>query len=138
MDIGDTLTRVWNDLIGRANGPFDFRLILQPTMASIFAIRDGLRDAREGHQPYFWTLFKDAPHRRERLKSGWKSVRNVFVFALVLDVVYEFIVFKRFYPAESLIVAVVLALVPYLLIRGPVNRIARRSHRKDRRTDRAA
>jgi hypothetical protein len=29
------------------------------------------------------------------------------------------------YPEEALIVAICLALLPYLLLRGPVNRIAR-------------
>jgi hypothetical protein len=43
----------------------------------------------------------------------------------VIDGVYEFIVFRRFYPGEALQVAIVLAIVPYLLIRGLANRIAR-------------
>ena len=45
--------------------------------------------------------------------------------AIVIDVVYQFIVFRWFYPGEALVVAFVLAIVPYLLVRGPVNRIAR-------------
>ena len=34
-------------------------------------------------------------------------------------------VFRWIYPFETLLVAFLLACVPYLLIRGPVNRIAR-------------
>jgi len=45
--------------------------------------------------------------------------------AVLMDLVYEWIVGRWFYPLETLIVAVVLAIVPYLVIRGPVNRIAR-------------
>jgi hypothetical protein len=43
-----------------------------------------------------------------------------------MDVVYQIIVLKTFYPVEALIIAFLLAFVPYLLIRGPVARIARR------------
>ena len=42
-----------------------------------------------------------------------------------MDVVYQFIVLKTFYPGEAVIVAVALALVPYVLLRGPIARIAR-------------
>jgi len=36
-----------------------FRLLLQPGVATFFAIRDGLKDARECEPPYFWGLFTD-------------------------------------------------------------------------------
>jgi hypothetical protein len=38
----------WEDLIGRLGGPITFRLILQPSIAVILAIRDGLKDAKAG------------------------------------------------------------------------------------------
>ncbi len=49
----------------------------------------------------------------------------VFVLAIVFDGVYQFIVFRMFYPGEALTVAIVLAIVPYLQIRGLANYIAR-------------
>ena len=42
-----------------------------------------------------------------------------------MDVVYQLIVLKTFYPGEAVIVAIALALLPYLLLRGPIARIAR-------------
>jgi hypothetical protein len=45
------LTRFVSDLIGRLTGP---RLFLQPAVAGFFALRDGLKDAREGRPPHFW------------------------------------------------------------------------------------
>ena len=45
--------------------------------------------------------------------------------AIVIDGIYQFIVCRWFYPGEAIITALILAFVPYLLIRGPVNRIAR-------------
>jgi hypothetical protein len=55
-------------------------------------------------------------------------VAKVFIMAVVIDFIYQLIVFRWFYPGQAVIVAVVLAIVPFLLIRGPVNRIVRRSH----------
>jgi hypothetical protein len=57
-------------------------------------------------------------------------VGRVFVFAIVMDAAYQLIVFRWLYPVEALLVAVILALVPYLLIRGPVNRIAKMISKK--------
>ena len=57
------------------------------------------------------------------IRDGWKSVGKVFVLALVLDVVYQIIVLRFVYPGETLLVAFVLAIVPYLILRGLVNRL---------------
>jgi hypothetical protein len=117
------ITRVLEDLIGRVRGPMHFRLIMQPLMAIVFAVRDGRKDAREGKAPYFWALFTSPQHRRELLRSGWKSVGKIFIIALVLDAVYQYISVRWLYPVEALAVAIALALVPYILLRGPVNRL---------------
>ncbi len=50
---------------------------------------------------------------------------KVFIMAVLIDAVYQYVELAWFYPGEALITAFVLAFVPYLLIRGPVNRIAR-------------
>ena len=111
------------------HGPLTFRLIIQPIVAATLAIRAGLKDAREGSPPYFWAIFTDPVQRRNLLREGWKAVAKVFVVAVIIDFIYQIIVFRWFYPGEALIVGAILALLPYLLIRGPVNRIARRWHR---------
>jgi len=122
--IDHTLTRVAENLVARVTGPMKFRLLLQPAMATFFAIRDGLRDARECKPPYFWGLFTDKGERDSMLKDGWKSVGKVFILAVVLDVVYQLIEHRwTVYPGEAVLVAIILAIVPYLVIRGPVNRI---------------
>jgi hypothetical protein len=122
----DGLERMVENLIGRLDGPMHFRLFLQPATALFFGIRDGLKDAREGKPAYFWTIFSNPAQAKELLKSGFKSVTRVVIFALVMDAIYQIIVSHWFYPGEALLVAFILAFVPYLLIRGPVNRIARR------------
>lgn len=40
-----------------------------------------------------------------------------------LDVIYQIIVFRKLYVLETLIVATVVAIVPCILFRGPINRV---------------
>ena len=84
----DVLSRVWENLIGRGGGPLALRLILQPTMAVILAIRAGLKHAREGRTPYFWSILSNPAHRHDLLQEGWKDVGKVFILTAVLDVIY--------------------------------------------------
>lgn len=121
----DILYRIFENLTDRVSGPMKFRLILQPLMAITFAILDGRKDAQEGKPPYFWALFTNPGHRRDLLQNGWKSVGKIFIIALVLDAVYQYIELRWFFPFEALLVAFILAIVPYLALRGPANRILR-------------
>jgi hypothetical protein len=130
MTIHEFFARVWEMLIGRADGPLTLRLILQPTVAVILAIRAGVRDAREGRPPYFfWSVFTNPARRPDLLGQVRKDVGKVFIIAIVLDVIYELIVYRWVYPGQTVIVATVLAIVPYLLILGPVTRAMRRLRR---------
>lgn len=122
----DMWTRLADNLIDRVSGPMKFRLVLQPLMASIFAIRAGLKDAKAGRPPYFWSLITDPAHRADMMRDGWKGVGKVFILALVLDVVYQIIAEHFVYPGEAIIVACLLAIVPYLLLRGLVTRLTRK------------
>ena len=126
----DLFLRMWENLGSRIGGPMTFRIILQPTMAALLALRAGLKDAREGRPPYFWTMITDPTQRGELLREGWKAVARVLALALIMDAIYQLIVLRWFYPGEALLVATVLAIVPYILIRGPVNRLARRWKRR--------
>jgi hypothetical protein len=122
------LSRDWWDLLGRADGFMTFRLILQPVMATLLALRTGWKDARAGRAPFGWAVVSDPAHRRYLLRQGWQDVGRVFVLALVLDVIYQVLVLHWVYPGELLVVATLLALVPYLIVRGPANRIAAHLH----------
>ena len=98
----DNFQRMWSDLIDRPRGPMAFRFILQPSMAAITATRDGL----------------GGPTAR-RLDA----TARIILLGLAMDVIYQVMVFKMFYPVEALIIAILLAFVPYLLIRGLVVRV---------------
>lgn len=121
----DMSTRFWHDLLARPSGPFAFRFLLQPTMAAIAAIRAGLVDGRTGRSPYFLALWTEPDERRQRLHEGLSATARIFLLGLVMDAIYQFVVLKKFYPGEALVISVVLAVVPYFLIRGPVARVAR-------------
>lgn len=123
--MGDILMRIAENLADRVSGPMSFRLLLQPVMAGIFAVIAGLRDAKQGKPLYGWALLHDSAHRVEMLKDGWKSVGKVFALAMVLDAVYQLYVVRGVWLGELLIVALVLAILPYLILRGLVNLIAR-------------
>jgi hypothetical protein len=115
--------RVWQDLMSRPAGPLKFRFVLQPSMAIFHAVLSGLKDNREGKGAFFWDIFVDPVHRRELLKDAWKSIKYLFFFALGMDCAYQIIVLRRVYPFEALVVATFLAIIPYLLVRGPINRM---------------
>jgi hypothetical protein len=125
--VEEALRRGWEDLVGRPGGPMSVRLILQPAVAIILAIRAGMRDARDGQPPFLWVVWSNQGRRRELIRQGWKDVRNVFILAIVLDSIYQVIVHSGIYALELLLTATILALVPYVIVRGLVTRLARRS-----------
>jgi hypothetical protein len=124
------LHRMWDDLIARPSGPLAFRFLLQPVMAAIIGVRDGLKDAQTGRSPYFWTVLSQPDKRNARLREGAWATSRIILLGLVMDAIYQFKVFGTFYPVEALIIVLVLAFIPYLLIRGPVARIARWRNRR--------
>ena len=101
-----------------------------PTVVTILAIRAHLRDVREGRPTVLWSFFRSSTERRRLLRSGLKDIGKVFIVACVLDTTYQILVLPSFHPGEVLVVAVMCAIVPYLLVRGPVTRIARLLYRK--------
>lgn len=117
--------RFWTDLVERPSGPMSFRFLLQPVMAIIAAWKDGTRDAATGSSPYFWTVLTDPAQRKDRLLEGLGATGKILAIGLAMDLAYQAIVLKHFYPAEAIVIAVVLAFVPYLLLRGPFARYAR-------------
>jgi len=121
------LSTYWADFIERFDGPLHFRLFVQPLMAILFAFRDGYRDAREGRSAYLWSLITDANERRYLLESGWKGIAKVFILAFALDVVYQFMEWHGLKPLQALMTAIVLAVLPYAILRGPVNRVLQMS-----------
>jgi hypothetical protein len=49
----DVWRRIVENMTDRVSGPLKFRFLLQPIMASFFAILAGLKDTKTGNSPYF-------------------------------------------------------------------------------------
>jgi hypothetical protein len=122
----ETMDRVFRSIVERPDGPMMFRFILQPVVAAILAVVDGLRDARSGAPAYLWSLLTGSASRADQLMDGIIATSRVILLGLGMDLVYQCLQFSTFYPGEAAIVAVLLAFVPYLLLRGTVARLARR------------
>lgn len=121
----EMLSRAVVQLMGRAGGPLHVRLVLMPTVVTVLAIRAGLRDAREGEPAFLWAILTNSSERAHLVRSAVKDIGRVFLFAVVLDTIYQLIVLRWLYPVQLVIVAVACAIVPYALVRGPVTRLAR-------------
>jgi hypothetical protein len=111
--------RVWDDLVGRTVGPMHFRLILQPVMAGILGIRAGLQDAGKNKSSC-------SNHRCNLLRERGKDIASVFVFALIMDVIYQLIALHTVYPGEAVLVAIVLAIAPYLPVPSLIDCLTRK------------
>jgi hypothetical protein len=123
----ESLGRLWTDILDRPSGPMTFRFILQPTMAIIAALRDGFHDTRLGRRPYIWALIhgvRDSGGRSGRLWEGIVSTARILILGVVMDIIYQWKVLDTFYPGQSAVIAILLAFIPYLLLRGPFERIA--------------
>jgi hypothetical protein len=123
----ESLGRLWSDILDRPDGPMTFRFILQPLMAALFAFRDGVRDARLGRRPYLWALLRGVrgpEGRAGRLWEGVLSTSRILLLGIVMDIIYQRLEFETFYPAQAAVIAVLLAFVPYALLRGPMERVA--------------
>lgn len=122
--------RIWYDIIRRPSEPMAFRFILQPLMAAIAATVDGLKDARRDRSPYFWTMLTKPQERIPELREGLNATARIVLLGIAMDVVYQILVLKRFYPDEALIIALLLAFVPYVVLRGLVLRSVSAWHKR--------
>ena len=126
------LSERFQHIIDRAGGPLNFRLVVMPTVVTILAIKAYLKDVREGNPLFLGAFITSPTERRRLLRSGLKHFGRIFVVACVLDTIYQIWVLKAYYPGEMVFVAVMCAVVPYFLVRGPITRLIHMVlHRRD-------
>ena len=128
--IQDFLKYFVDQLLQRFGGPLNFRLVVMPTVVTLLALRADWKDAREGIPAFLRAFITDPIERRRLFRLALRDIGRVFIVAIVLDTAYQLIVFHWVYPGQLLTVAIVCAVVPYVLVRGPITRIARLLHRK--------
>ena len=120
----DVQKRLWQDIFDRPGGPMSFRFVLQPVMAAIAAYHDGARDARAGLQPFLTRLVSGGGERAGLMNEALVSTARIILLGFAMDGIYQATVLKTFYPGEMVVIAIALAFVPYLLLRGPFSRLA--------------
>lgn len=121
----DVHRRFWANIADRVHGPMTFRFYLQPAMALLAAVPDGIRDARAGHKAFFWSALWDSSATTGRLKEGVASIARVILLGISMDVIYQLKVLDRFYPAEAVMMSILLAVIPYFILRWLVEHAAR-------------
>jgi hypothetical protein len=121
----DDLSRLWRNVVARPGGPMTFRFVVQPAMAVAAAWRDAVDDVRLDRRPYLSAIVFSKENRGARLWEGILSTARILILGVVMDVAYQLAFLDAFHPAESAVIAILLAFLPYLLLRGPMARIAR-------------
>ena len=129
-EILNFLSFLVDQLVGRFSGPLHFRLFVMPLVVTILALRADAKDAREGRLRFLGAFIGDRVERRRLFHIMVNDIGRVFIIAIVLDTAYQLMVFRWVYPGQVLIVAVVCAIVPYLLVRGPITHTVRFLYRK--------
>jgi hypothetical protein len=117
--------RFWDDIADRIHGPMTFRFYLQPAMALLAALPDGIADARLGHKSFFWSRVREPEAPTGRLREGLIATARVVLLGISMDVIYQFKALDRFYPVEALMMAILLAVIPYFIFRWIVERVIR-------------
>lgn len=114
----------FEDLPKRLTGPGSVRFVLQPAVAILLGMRDGLGDTRAGRPAYLYNLLFYRG-RRELLQSGFNSVVNLMLMGVLLDSVAQWLILGSSYPGAALVIGPVLITIPYALARALTNRAVR-------------
>lgn len=118
------------ELPRRFSGPGRFRFILQPVLAILLGARGGLADARAGTPPFFFSLLFHATRRRELLRNGAEAIGTLLAMGILLDVVFQLILYRAVHPGAAVVIGPILISVPYALSRALTTRLARGFERK--------
>jgi hypothetical protein len=114
-----------DELPQRFTGPGRFRFILQPMLAILLGVRGGLADARAGNPPYLFGLLFAAGQRRELLRSGVSAIRDLLAMGIIMDVVFQLVIYREVHPGAAVLIGPILICTPYALSRAVTTRLAR-------------
>ena len=112
------------DIPKRLAGPGRFRFVMQPLIAIILGVLNGLADARAGKPPYLYGLLFHRNLRSDLVKTGFSTLANLLLMGVLLDVVFQRIILGVAHPVPALIIGPVLIVTPYTIARALSNRLA--------------
>lgn len=113
------------DIPKRFTGAGHIRFIVQPTVATILGILNGLADVRAGRPPYLYGVLFHRGQRRPLLMSGFASIVNLILLGILLDSVFQWVLYGVSHPGAALVVGPTLVIAPYSIVRALTNRLAR-------------
>ena len=114
----------WGDLLARLSGPGRLRFIVQPVVAVLLGSRDGVKDARANVPGFLCALAFHGRHRREMLREALVSAGDLLAFAVLLDLIAQFLIFHDVRPGAALLVGPLLVGIPYAFSRELGNRLS--------------
>jgi hypothetical protein len=128
--MSDALYRLGHDLIEAAQGPLQFRVLMQVVVAIAFGSRDGVGDARRAQLPPY---DDEALRRQAVVRDVWASSWKVLLVVLLMDVACQAIVLGFSALELGFAIALLVALPLYLATRGGVAWLALRGQRRTAR-----
>src|SRR5262245_13338962 len=124
----DSSLDVLERLSARIAGPMHVRFLIQPLMAILLGIRDGVREAHAGAPPFVWDLCT-TEGRGRKIARALKQLTIPILIATVLDGIVQYMLFREVRVLGALVLGTLLMGLPYSIARGLANRIARSHHR---------
>jgi hypothetical protein len=113
------------ELPRRFTGPGRLRFILQPLLAILLGVRGGLADAKVGNPPFLFGLLFDRGRRKALLRSGAAAISTLLAMGIILDLVFQLVLYHAVHPGAALLVGPLLICLPYALSRALTTRLAR-------------
>ena len=52
------------------------------------------------------------------MSEAWGDIGKLFIMACLLDLIFQVIALRWFYPLETFVVAIILSFVPYVIVRS--------------------
>jgi hypothetical protein len=120
---------IWESMLMRTKDFLQLRLLFGPLQSILLATLIAKRDAKKQYPPYIWRFLATSKQRRAISRNAWINAGKIFVLAVSIDIIYqltEIIMFDAkmtFNALEAALVGLLLTIIPYILMRGPVQRV---------------
>jgi hypothetical protein len=106
------------------SGPGHLRFFVQPLVALLLGVRDGLRDHRLGRAPFLHSVVRDRGNRKALLRDGLRGILVPLLIAVSASYLFQWLIRFRIRLLPGLLYAVLFVAFPYICSRGFSNRAA--------------
>ncbi len=107
-------------------GPGHLRIFLQPLVAILLGVRDGLKDARAGAPPYLLDLLQAREQRASRLRALLRTLRFPLLLGVGMSLLFQQLIRRQVHLWTALAFGVAFITLPYCVARALANRLASR------------